>query len=268
MIKLIATDIDGTLVKDSSPKVAVEIPKVMHSLMERGKICCVASGRQFYSIASVFHEVADKIVYIAENGAHIRYQGENLFVQKMNREHAVDIIEDFRRYRYHTPDSPLEIVVSTPDGSYLETSNQNFIDLIHHSYHNKYQVTQDILAEDITIIKIAFYQKGSIRSLGENILIPQWDTKVKACMAGEEWVDFMDSTVDKGHALKFLQEYFRISKEETMAFGDNANDIGMLQTAGESYAVENAREEVKQEAKYVCPPYWELGVYQVLKQLK
>ena len=45
-----------------------------------------------------------------------------------------------------------------------------------------------------------------------------------------------------------------------MAFGDNFNDIGMFQQAGESYAVTSAAEEVKKAAKYVAPSYEENGV--------
>lgn len=262
MIRLIATDIDGTLVKDSSPVVDDIIPDTMHTLIEQGNICVVASGRQYCSIRSIFHKIEDEIAYIAENGAHIRYQGNDLYVQEMEREDIVGIIEDFRHYK-----DTCDIIVSTPDGSYLETKNQEFIDLIHYSYRNKYRVVEDILAEDITIIKIAIYRKNSIRELGEKVFIPKWELRVKACMAGEEWVDFMDASVDKGHALKYLQEYFGISKADTMVFGDNANDIGMLQAAEESYVVANARKEVKKWAKYICPPYWEKGVYQVLKEL-
>lgn len=99
------------------------------------------------------------------------------------------------------------------------------------------------------------------------MLIPQWGDKVKACMSGDEWVDFMDLSVDKGKALAFIQDYFHISKEETMAFGDNNNDIGMMRAAAESYAVENAREEVKTAAKHICPSYLEKGVYRIVKDL-
>ena len=48
-------------------------------------------------------------------------------------------------------------------------------------------------------------------------------------------------------------------------FGDNLNDIEMLQNAGLSYAVSNSRPEVRAAAKNTCPPYWENGVLQILK---
>ena len=149
----------------------------------------------------------------------------------------------------------------------MESDNQEFIDLITYGYHNSFRRVADVLSEDAQIIKVAVYRKGSIRSLGESTFIPAWKDKVKACMAGEEWVDFMDASVDKGNALRFLQQYLGIGREETMAFGDNNTDIGMMLAAGESYAVESAVEEVKRAAGRICPDYSRKGVYETIKNL-
>ena len=156
---------------------------------------------------------------------------KDISVTPMKREYVEAIIMQLRGY-YNSCD----IIVSTPDGSLIESRNKEFIDLITYGYHNKFTLVDDVLAEPVDIIKIAIYQKESIRELGEGVLIPQWKDKVKVCMAGEDWVDFMDAYVDKGHALNFIQDYFGITKSETMAFGDNNNDVGMMQAAGESYA--------------------------------
>lgn len=263
MIKMIATDIDGTLVKDSSPEIYEEFPRLVKRLRDAGYLFVTASGRAYPSIRNMFREVADEIVYIAENGAHIIEQGRDLSVTKMKRGDVCGIMQDLRELY------PLgcNVVVSTPECTLLESKDQNFIDFMLHHYHNKIRLVEDVLAEDADILKIAVHKPGSIRSLGEERLIPKWQDKVKTCMAGEEWVDFMDASVDKGNALRFLQEYFGILPEETMAFGDNANDIGMLQTAGISFAVENARDEVKSAAKYTCPGYEQRGVYNTLCKL-
>ena len=71
MIKLIASDVDGTLVKDSSPYIYPEMPEAVRQLKKKDILFCVASGRQYYSIRNMFKDVADDISYIAENGAHI-----------------------------------------------------------------------------------------------------------------------------------------------------------------------------------------------------
>ena len=78
----------------------------------------------------------------------------------------------------------------------------------------------------------------------------------------------MDATLQgsgKASALAFLQEYLGIAPDETCTFGDNINDIEMLQASGLSYAVSNSRPEVQAATKNTCPPYWENGVLQVLK---
>ena len=262
MIRLIATDIDGTLVKESTPEIYPEILPIIREWTDRGGYFCVASGRQYYSIRHMFEKVSDRIIYLAENGAHVRYGEQDILVQKMRRSHVEELMIQLRGYY-----DECDVVVSSTKGSLVESRNEEFIKLIAEGYHNKYRVVDDVLAVQEEIIKIAIRHEGSIRDLGENVLIPQWQDKLKACMAGEDWVDFMDASVDKGKALKVIQEYLGVTPAETMAFGDNDNDIGLLTAAGESYAVQNARDSVKAKAKHICPSYHEKGVYQVLKEL-
>ena len=85
-------------------------------------------------------------------------------------------------------------------------------------------------------------------------------------IAGTYWVDFMNRSVDKGKAVETIQKIMKISKEETMAFGDNCNDIAMLLQSGESYAVANAHPQLKEIAKHIAPSYAEDGVLQVIKE--
>lgn len=261
MIRLIASDVDGTLIKDSTPDLYPEMAETIKRLKERGILFCAASGRQYASLKNVFREVADDIAYIAENGAHIRYQHKNISVTPMKREHIEGIMTMLRPYY-----GECEAIISTPDGSLIESRNQEFIDLITYGYHNSFRQVKDVLTEKAEIIKIAVYRKESIRSLGENLFIPAWKDKVKACMAGEEWVDFMDRTVDKGRGLQILEETLGIDREETMAFGDNDNDIGMMSAAGISYAVETATPEVKKAAGNLCPGWAAKGVYQIISR--
>lgn len=262
MIRLIATDIDGTLVKESSPEIYPEMLDVIRRWTDRGGYFCVASGRQYHSIRHMFEQVADRIIYLAENGAHVRYKEQDILVQKMRPDYVEQIMKQLRTY-YDT----CKVVVSSTDGSLLEDDEEQFVKMVVEGYHNKCRVVKDVLAERADIIKIAIYREGSIRDLGESILVPQWQNRVKACMAGEEWVDFMDASVDKGNALQVIQKYLGVTAEETMCFGDNDNDLGMLAAAGRSYAVESARDNVKKCAGNVCPSYHEKGVYQVIERL-
>lgn len=261
MIKLIASDVDGTLVKDSAPEIYPEIFEEIKRIQSKGIKFCIASGRQYYSVARMFEPVADDIIFLVENGAHVRYKDTDMSVIKMKMDEVREIIHDIRSY------GGLEMVVSTTDGCLLESKDEAFIDLILNGYHNKARIVEDVLNTDLPIIKVAAYKKTTIRKAGEEFFIPKWSSRVKCCMAGEEWVDFMDASVDKGNALCYLQEHYGITPDETMVFGDNENDMGLLRKATYSYAVENARDEVKACANYTCGGYIDRGVLGILKNI-
>lgn len=85
-------------------------------------------------------------------------------------------------------------------------------------------------------------------------------------VAGKEWVDCNPLGVSKWTALLALLDRLNIAPDEVCTFGDNFNDIEMLKSAGMSFAVSNARQEVISSAKETCPPYWDNGVLQILKE--
>ena len=104
------------------------------------------------------------------------------------------------------------LCVSTPDCLYIESDDEEFRDLLIHGYKNTIKKVDDVLAEDLDIIKIALFKADGIRLIAEEQLIPRWKDKLKVVMAGKEWLDFMDITVDKGQALKSIQDTLSISR--------------------------------------------------------
>ena len=124
MIKLIASDIDGTLVENSTAVLHPEMFELIKKLKEKGILFCAASGRQYQSIANMFEPVKDDIIFLAENGAHIRYQDKDIYLVEMEREHIEDIVHTIRKENING-----DYIVSTNDGSIMDTKNQEFIDL-------------------------------------------------------------------------------------------------------------------------------------------
>jgi Cof subfamily protein (haloacid dehalogenase superfamily) len=263
MIKLIATDIDGTLVRDGSADINPEVFEVVKKLKDKGVVFVAASGRQYPSIRRLFDPIHNDMIFIAENGAYVKCRGYEMFKSKMNKEMAEELVYEARAFANEN----VYLTVSTPECMYIESKDEAFANLLIHGYKNTIKRVDDVLKENLDIIKIAFYKEDGIRSISEKILIPKWQDKLKVVMAGKEWLDFMDIEVDKGHALQTIQKSLSIHSNETMAFGDNINDIGMLSNAGESYAVETAREEVKEIAKHIAGSYLEHGVLAELKKL-
>ena len=77
MIKLIASDMDGTLVK-SDGTLDGEIFPLIEQLTARGIIFAAATGRQLLNIEELFAPVAERLLYITQNGAHVSYQKQTL----------------------------------------------------------------------------------------------------------------------------------------------------------------------------------------------
>ncbi|EDR98860.1 haloacid dehalogenase-like hydrolase [Anaerostipes caccae L1-92] len=109
-----------------------------------------------------------------------------------------------------------------------------------------------------------FHNRNAEDAVGKDFY-DKWGGRIYVASAGEKWVDCMNLGVNKGNSLKRFQEHYNISADETLAFGDNINDIEMLKRAAHSFAVANAREEVKEAANFVTDSNREDGVLKVLK---
>ena len=97
MIKLIASDIDGTLVKDGEHELNPEFFDVILKLREKGIQFAAASGRQWASIETIFEPIKEKVFYLADNGAYVGCHGRNLFLNTIERETALEMVEEIGR---------------------------------------------------------------------------------------------------------------------------------------------------------------------------
>lgn len=260
MIKLICSDIDGTLVKDGSIHMNPEVFDVILKLKEKGIHFAAASGRQAASIEKVFEPIKEKIFYIAENGGYIGCYGRVLFVQTIEKQKLVSIVEELRAL------GDCDIMLSGPRYSYTDSKNPEFLNLLLNEYHYEIKQIDDVLQNDDEIVKISTFRTHDVEAYVKPV-VEHWKDKMQIAVAGALWVDFMELNVNKGSAIRELQEALSITREETMAFGDQINDIQMLESAYYSYAVANARPETKAAARFEAGSYEENGVLQVLKTL-
>ena len=260
MIRLIASDIDGTLVKDGSDHINPRLFEIITELKKKNILYAAASGRQFPSMRRLFAPVQDNVIFIAENGAYVVCRDSEMSYTPMDRETVEAIVMQMR----NCPNCCL--TASGKEATYIESQDEDFIDLLVNGYHNTIQIVEDVLKADTTFIKLALYNKTGIHQQAEQ-LIKQWNKRVKVVVAGKQWLDFMDLSVDKGQALARIQQITGISREETICFGDNSNDIGMFHQAGRSYAVATANPEVQREADQVIGTYETDGVLKELEKL-
>lgn len=259
-VKLIATDIDGTLLPEGTDRINPEIFDVILELKKQGVVFAGASGRQYYSMAHLFEPVKNDMIFIAENGAYVTCRGRDILECTMDREHVVRLVQQLRR----VPGGC--ITLNAKDGFYVEHKDPKFLDLILNGYHNIVHQVEDVLAVDVDVIKVSLYMEREIEREAQALSL-QWKDIFSCTIAGEIWLDFMCRGVNKGKALRSIQRTLSISPKDTMAFGDNLNDIEMLSCAGQSYAVGNARAEVKAAAKYTADTNVNDGVLKVLRTL-
>lgn len=93
MIKLVATDMDGTFLKDDRSYDKERLATLLPKLKEKGILFAVASGRSLLAIDAMFEEFLDQIAVIAENGSLVQYQNKVLFADFLTKEQYVEIAD-------------------------------------------------------------------------------------------------------------------------------------------------------------------------------
>lgn len=259
MIKLIASDIDGTLVEDGKHYFNPELYEVILKLRDNGVQFAAATGRQWASIESLFEPVKKKIFYISDNGAYIGCCGRALYVNTMERELSLELIRDIKA-------AGLDVMISGPDTAYLDSGNNQLYSWMAEDYKYRVKRVDNLLEVDDQFIKISAYRRTGIESFtGE--LMAKYGDRLKITISGDMWMDAMAPGINKGAAIKLIQESLNIKPEETMVFGDQMNDIEMMRQAYYSFAIGNARDEVKKVARFQADTNIRDGVLKVLKCL-
>ena len=225
MIKLIATDVDGTLVKDGTMQIDPEYMTVIKELVQKGIIFAVCSGRQFISERKLFAPIKDQLLYITDGGTVVRTPQEILMVHTMPRDVWSGMCRMVQEQMPHC-----DCFVATPDYCLAEDAGSRMFHWLRDSYGYDIREAErlaDIPEQDI--IKFTVYHKSACEEMCAPLFTPAWKDKAQLAAAGKEWMDCNPLGANKGTAIEFVQKHFGISPEETCTFGDNLNDIEMLE---------------------------------------
>lgn len=264
MVRLVVSDVDGTLVEDGG---SVELfhpgyYDAIRNLKEKGIVFAVCSGRQFVSLEKIFAPVADMIYFAVDGGSMVFYQGECLYSKVLPKEICEEIIDDVRKI------PPCDVMVNGRKRAYASSADSGMYRWMVNSYGYDIQAVGD-LKKNVRdeIVKVSLYHHNMVEALTDPWFRPKWEDRVRLNLAGIQWLDCVPKDAGKGSAVAFIQKELGIAREETMAFGDNQNDIDMLKRAGKSFAVANAREELKAVATDICGSCVENGVLKELMTL-
>ncbi|MBD5133084.1 MAG: HAD family phosphatase [Clostridiales bacterium] len=246
MIRLIASDIDGTLLPYGETAIPEEIFEEIRRLAGKGILFCPASGRQYTSMRKLFAPVADTVPFLCENGAVVFGPGSPgpvLGKTVMGQERAVALCREI-------VDAPgLDVLISGEDTSYLCPKGDEILPLMRSKGNNIVLLPRpEDVPEDIVKVSAYCPQKNPGEMLTE--LDSRWGEVFRAAVAGAEWLDF--TLADKGSGLTQLCAALGIGPDEVMAFGDNFNDESMLPIAGQPWIMADAAPALKERFPSHC----------------
>ena len=266
-IKVIATDMDGTLL---DPKGQLDLPrleKILDKLDQRGIRFVIATGNEVHRMRQLLEHLAERVVLVVANGARIFENDELLQAQTWD-----DAMVDRALGHFKGRECQNQFVVTGMNGGFVKegtvfTELDKFMtpEMIEKLYRRMNFVDEfdSSLFGGVLKMSMVVGEERSDAVLQE--INDLFDGHVRAVSSGYGCIDILQDGIHKAWGLEELLKRWNLKPEQIMAFGDSENDIEMLELAGISYAMENAEESVKEVATKVAPANSQAGVYKVLE---
>lgn len=247
MIKLVASDIDETLV-DHDKNVPQRNVDAIKKAQEMGVIVMLATGRGTYELFDIPKKaglVRDNRFIICCNGAVIMNikTGGIVYSQGLKYDYAKTILD----YAYANNQTCYIYTIDNKYGLNLDSDS-----------YAETQITP-LGDNNIDFLKDKLILKAILKNKDINYLqgleidiayLTNYDVEI--AYSSDMFMEINAKGVNKANALKKVCEYYAISLDDVLTIGDNYNDVAMLEEAGRSVAVANAHLQVKESASYVA----------------
>src|SRR5574337_137733 len=263
-IKLVAIDIDGTLVNNNR-EITPEVFEAIQKAKAAGVKIVIATGRPLLGVKNILEslnllDAGDYV--ITYNGALVQATatGEAFIDEPLTYDDYLDIEMESRRLK-----TPLHsITMST-----IYTHNRNISKYsINEAYITglplKYLTAEEMAKHEI--IKMMYIDEPE--KLDETITkLPQrFKERYTIVKSTPFYLEILNKNASKGLAVQHLAEKLGISHEETMAIGDEENDRSMLEAVGNPVVMANGNPELKKIAKYITKSNEESGVAHAIRE--
>ena len=255
-IKLIACDMDGTLLDERS-QVPPETFDLVRALDAVGIRFVAASGRRYDTLRAFFEPVADRMDFVASNGAQVFVRGK--LVDREVFSHAAlrrlyALVEEFDN---------LHMVVYDRTNSYLLDDPACFDAEFDKDLPNPL-VLRDLPSPDTSIVKVSISCDSAQMDMAY-ILSRELEADFVFAPSGVKWIDVMQRGVNKATGINQVLAAHGVAAENVMAFGDSMNDYEILRMVGHSCAMGNGRWAVKQISKRIIGTNTEQAVQAELR---
>lgn len=266
-IRVIATDMDGTLL---DPKGQLDLPrleKILDKLDQRHIRFVIATGNEVHRMRQLLEHLADRVVLVVANGARIFEHNELLQAQTWDEDMVDKALAHFKGRECQD-----QFVVTAMNGGFVKegtvfTELDKFMtpEMIEKLYQRMNFVDEFDSSLFGGVLKMSMVVGEERLDSVLQEVNDLFDGRVRAVSSGYGCIDILQDGIHKAWGLVELLKRWNLKPEQIMAFGDSENDIEMLELAGISYAMENAEEAVKRVATKVAPANSQAGVYKVLE---
>lgn len=262
MIRLVASDIDGTIIGESN-QISSQNRKAIQDMRKSNIDFTICTGKP-YAMVKNFCKDLNASYGIFGNGNQIidLKTGKEIFRKTLTQEEVTACMKLAKRESLHLH-MYTENEVITPKLMYMDLRNFILKDSIFHSDLN-FKVVPNLEEymekQRPTVFKLIISSPSSLANLQEEINRKMAVTIYRVTKTKEykdriinkeyEYLDITPSKTNKSEALATLSKYLEVSTEEVMAIGDNLNDIDMIRNSGIGVAVANSYDAVKAVATY------------------
>ncbi len=241
-LKLIATDVDGTLFDSEHTYDHERLNNYLKKLHQQDVKFFVASGNSYSHLTAIFSESPLIDGFIAENGAQINVGGKFIDERTIAQANLNQIIPVLN--------SKLNLTKLFLSGKKATYSTNKFDDIDHY-YHDNLVHVDTLENIDDVVYKINIQLVNSNLIDAVKFINDNYSHLVYAAVSGFGSIDIIPINTNKGTAITDLCDYYKISTSDVIAFGDNGNDLEMIKVAGTGVAMKNAVKDIKQASNLI-----------------
>ena len=272
MIRLIAIDIDGTLL-DSRGRVPAANIEAIDQAVARGVTVVIATGRSFHFALQALGQLPESITLIVHNGAIARSRaGETLLRRLLPQATALDVLGATVAWRGAATavfDRPLagQLVYDRMDWSH---PNRRRFKERNHEIIEAVTRLEDAMVEDP--VQIAFNggvdeMRAIAAHLAAHAIAPNLEVMLTEYPSRDfSMVDVCAAGITKGTGLAEVAARFGVAQDEVMAVGDNHNDLDMLRWAGTGVIMGNAEPELFLDGFHLTGTNDQAGLAQAIER--
>ena len=267
MIKLIASDMDGTLLNHNH-KIPKENVELINYAKNQGIEFIVATGRAYYEALPALNEENINCDVISFNGGIVYDKNGNIIsitpMLPKDLYYTIEILKSFDiSYQLYTKNTIYTTSIETDINAYIDLIRSNGyepdVEHLRAEAQQKLEVGYITEVENIELylnekenppIKIIAIS-NDISKLENAAKLLSENKSISVTSSGANNIEIMHKNATKGEALKEIAKIYGINLENAVAIGDNLNDQAMLDIVGYSVAMKNGNTILKEQAKYV-----------------